>query len=206
MKSIEYRNNPLFLRNEFEVEGKWGFPIIKRQEFDLNNIELIACSDVSKNDIQNLNKGVHFFVDDFRFDSIYNNPEKSLERYGKYRFLLTPDYSLYSEMNPWRQIESIGKARWVGAKWQSAGKIVFPTISWASARSYEFCFDAIEKHCIVAIGMIGCKRNKTDFLRGYNQMLEVIEPDGIICLGTPFKEMKGNIVVVDYVESRKVVR
>ena len=54
--------------------------------------------------------------------------------------------------------------------------------------------------------MIGCKRNKTDFLRGYNQMLEVIEPDGIICLGTPFKEMKGNIVVVDYVESRKVVR
>lgn len=79
-------------------------------------------------------------------------------------------------------------------------------MSWGPARSYEYCFDAIEKHCIVAIGMIGCKRNKRDFLRGYNYMLERIEPDAIICLGDPFDEMDGNLVVVDYQKSRKVVR
>lgn len=113
---------------------------------------------------------MHFFVDDYRFESLYKNPEKALERYGKYKFLLTPDYSLYAEMNPWRQIESVGKARWVGAKWQSCGKIVIPTVSWALTRSYEFCFDGIERNCIVAIGMIGCKREKVNFLRGYDQI------------------------------------
>ena len=109
-------------------------------------------------------------------------------------------------MNPWRQIESVGKSRWVAAKWQKAGKTVIPTMSWSLARSYEFCFDAIEKNSIVAIGMIGCKNNKRNFMRGYNQMLKKIEPEGIICFGKPYDEMEGNLVVVDYLESRKVDR
>lgn len=206
MTSKIFRNNPLFLRNEFETEGRWGFPIIKKQQLDVNDIELISCSDVSKKDDKNLHKGVHFFVDDFRFETIYDHPEKALERYGKYRFLLTPDYSLYAEMDPWRQIESVGKARWVGAKWQANGKIVIPTVSWGLARSFEFCFDGIQKNSIVAVGMIGCKRNKADFLKGYYQMLTKIEPEAIICLGDPFDEMDGNIIPVDYLKSRKVVR
>lgn len=206
MTSKIFRNNPLFLRNEFETEGRWGFPIIKKQQLYVNDIELISCSDVSKKDDRNLHKGVHFFVDDFRFETIYDHPEKALERYGKYRFLLTPDYSLYAEMDPWRQIESVGKARWVGAKWQANGKIVIPTVSWGLARSFEFCFDGIQKNSIVAVGMIGCKRNKADFLKGYYQMLTKIEPEAIICLGDPFDEMDGNIIPVDYLKSRKVVR
>jgi len=206
MTSKEMRNSQLFMRNQFDKEGKWGFPIIKKQKLDIENIELISCSDVSKKDTKNLHKGVHFFVDDFRFETVYNHPEKSLERYGKYRFLLTPDYSLYAEMDPWRQIESVGKARWVGAKWQAEGKIVIPTVSWGLARTYEFCFDGIQKNSIIAIGMIGCKRNKNDFLKGYYQMLYKIEPEAIICLGTPFDEMEGNIITVDYLKSRKVVR
>jgi len=206
MTSKEMRNSQLFMRNQFDKEGKWGFPIIKKQELDIENIELISCSDVSKRDTKNLHKGVHFFVDDYRFETVFNHPEKSLERYGKYRFLLTPDYSLYAEMDPWRQIESVGKARWVGAKWQAEGKIVIPTVSWGLARTFEFCFDGIQKNSIIAIGMIGCKRNKNDFLKGYYQMLYKIEPEAIICLGAPFDEMDGNIISVDYLNSRKVVR
>ena len=79
-------------------------------------------------------------------------------------------------------------------------------MSWALTRSYEFCFDGIERNCIVAIGMIGCKREKVNFLRGYDQMLNRIEPEAIICFGQPFDEMEGNIIVVDYLKSRKVVR
>ena len=206
MTSKKIRTNPLFMRNEFEVEGRWDFPIIHRQEIDLNDIELISCADVSRNDNANLHKGVHFFVDDYRFESVYTHPEKALERYGKYKFLLTPDYSLYADMNLWRQIESVGKSRWVGAKWQSAGKIVIPTISWGRSRTYEFCFDGIEKHSIVAIGMIGCRSEKTGFLQGYFQMMRTLEPDAVICLGKPFDEMEGNIIAVDYLASRKVVR
>lgn len=54
--------------------------------------------------------------------------------------------------------------------------------------------------------MIGCKHSKHSFLRGYEAMMSKIEPSTVICFGTPFKEMTGNIVAVDYVSSRKKVR
>ena len=36
------------------------------------------------------------------------------------------------------------------------------------------------------------------FMSGYNEMLRQIEPERIICYNTPFPEMSGNIVYVDY--------
>lgn len=207
MNSKEMRNNPLFMRNSYETDGKWGLPLVKNQEFDTGNIKMIACSDTKANDREENKKlGVHFFVDDYRFKGIYDKPERTLNRYSQYRFLLTPDFSTYSDMNPWRQLESVAKNRWVGAYWQSKGLIVVPTISWGLSPSYEFCFDGVEKNGVVAIGMIGCKQTKIQFMRGYNAMLEKIQPSKIICFGSPFAEMQGDIIKVDYMASRKVVR
>lgn len=39
------------------------------------------------------------------------------------------------------------------------------------------------------------------FMAGYNEMLRRIEPEKIICYNTPFPEMQGNIVFVDYERS-----
>lgn len=147
-----------------------------------------------------------FFVDDYRFNGIYENPERSLKKYSQYAFLLSPDFSTYADMNMWKQIENVAKNRWCGAYWQSKGLNVIPTISWSTATSFDFCFDGVEQQSIVAIGMIGCKQRKISFLKGYNEMLERINPSKIICFGAPFPEMQGNIIVVDYRKSRKVVR
>ena len=207
MQSKIMRENSLFMRNNFEARGKYGFALIKKQDFNIENPTLIACSDTRSNDNEsNKKNGVHFFVDDYRFNGIYDNPERSLERYSQYAFLLSPDFSTYADMELWRQIESVAKNRWVGAYWQSKGILVIPTISWSTPRSYEFCFDAVEQNTTVAIGMIGCKRNKLGFMRGYNAMLEKLNPSKVLCFGTPFEEMEGNIIPVDYRSSRKVVR
>jgi hypothetical protein len=195
------------MRNSFATTGKWGIPLVKKQELTTQNIMLVACSDTRANDNEvNKKKGVHFFVDDYRFSGIYDNPERTLERYSQYAFLLTPDFSTYSDMDLWRQLESVAKNRWVGAYWQSKGRIVIPTVSWSTPRSFEFCFDGVEQHATVAVSTLGCKKAKIDFMRGYEVMLEKLRPEAIICFGDPFSEMQGNLLVVDYCESRKVVR
>ena len=201
------RENPLFMRNSFASVGKWGIPVVKKQELSTDDIMLVACSDTRANDSDaNKKKGVHFFVDDYRFSGIYDNPDRSLKRYSQYAFLLTPDYSTYADMDLWRQIESVAKNRWVGAYWQNKGRTVIPTVSWSDARSFEFCFDGIEQGSTVAVGMIGCKSSRIGFMRGYNELLDRLQPEKIIVFGTPFPEMSGNIVSVDYRSSRKVVR
>ena len=205
--SKRMRSDNLFMRNEYSGHGKWNIPLIKKQSVDVENISLIACSDTRSNDNEtNTKNGVHFFVDDYRFNGIYNNPEKSLRKYSQYAFLLSPDFSTYADMNLWRQLESVAKNRWCGCYWQEQGLTVIPTISWSTPRGYEFCFDGVEKNSIIAIGMIGCKQNKKEFLRGYDYMLSKIEPEAVICFGTPFDEMQGNIIPVDYRSSRKMVR
>ena len=164
MTSKEMRDNPLFMRNSFATTGKWGIPLVQKQELATENIMLVACSDTRANDNEtNKKKGVHFFVDDYRFSGIYNNPDRTLERYSQYAFLLTPDFSTYSDMDLWRQLESVAKNRWVGAYWQSKGLTVIPTVSWGLAQSYEFCFEGVEQHTIVAVGTIGCKHDKLHF-------------------------------------------
>ena len=73
-------------------------------------------------------------------------------------------------------------------------------------QSFEYCFEGVEKNSIVAISTIGCRLEKTNFLRGYKEMIDKLNPSCIICLGKPFDEMTGNLIVVDYIESRRVDR
>ena len=54
------------------------------------------------------------------------------------------------------------------------------------------------------------KRGKENGVSGLKilekEEIRKIEPEKIICFGSPFDEMQGNIITVDYRESRKVVR
>lgn len=207
MNSKAMRNDPLFTRNAFRGQGKWNIPLVRAQEININNLPLLACSDTKKNDtLENRRRGVHFFVDDYRFTGVYLHPERTLEKYAQYAFLLTPDFSTYVDMGLWRQIESVAQNRWIGAYWQSKGLCVVPTISWSTAQSYEFCFDGVEKGSVVAVSTIGCRRARTRFMRGYDTMCKRLEPKKVICFGDPFPEMSGSILAIDYNKSRKKVR
>ena len=207
MTGKNMRDNPLFMRNAYEGQGRWNIPLVRKQEIDTSAISLIACSDTrSKDNNFNRANGVHFFVDDYRFEGIYTHPERTLRKYGQYAFLLTPDFSTYADMDLWRQIESVAKNRWVGAYWQDNGLTVIPTISWSTPRSFDFCFDGVEQNAIVAVSTLGCKQSKLQFMRGYDAMLNKLNPAIIICFGDSLPQMGGNIVKVDYRASRKVVR
>ena len=50
MTSKSMRDNPLFMRNNFDSVGKWGIPLIQKQELSTDDIMLVACSDTRAND------------------------------------------------------------------------------------------------------------------------------------------------------------
>ena len=84
MTSIKMRNDRKFLRDEFPCEGEFEIPIIRHEELPLSPIDLVACSRTRKDDTdENRRKGVHFFVDDYRFDVFRRHPERDLDRSGR---------------------------------------------------------------------------------------------------------------------------
>ena len=75
MRSFPYRNDPNFLKTGFETSGKFNFPIIHRQEVDLKNLSLIPYHLTQPNDKKNMDCGVHFFIDDYRFMDAFERPD-----------------------------------------------------------------------------------------------------------------------------------
>lgn len=186
------------VRNEFVTVGKYDLPIIRKDEFDLDKIRLYSYSNSKYNDCRNKHKTIHFFIHDYRFECVYDNAEYSVEKLKQYYALCSPDYSLYLDMPILLQMYSTFKNRWCGAYWQSLGIKVIPTISWSDEKSFEFCFDGVEKESVVAISTHGNFKCKEEFIIGYEKMLDIINPSAIICYGKPFPEMKGNLKIFPY--------
>lgn len=204
MNSYSYRNDPYFLRNGFDTSGKFNIPVIKKQVIELDSLSLIPYHLTQPNDVKNQKCGVHYFLDDYRFNDCYDSPEKAFRRICNYAFTLTPDYSLYREMPVWRQIENIGKSRWCGAYWQSKGKTVIPTISWSGIANIEICTTGIEKGCVIALSTVGCRNSKFDFLLGYDKVVKILEPASIICVGKPFEEISKDVIYIPYSRTSKI--
>lgn len=185
------------VRNEFEKCGKYGMPLIRKQNIDLDKISLWNYTKTKVNDTENKDKTIHFFTYDWNFENVYQKPEQALEKLDQYYALLTPEFSTYKDMPLARQIDSVFKNRWCGAFWQKQGMLVIPTISWGSYGCFEFCFDGVEEGSVVAVSTYTREDNKKGFMEGYEKMMEKIKPSAIICYGEPFSEMKGNIKAID---------
>ena len=147
---------------------------------------------------------VHFFLYDYRFEQVWKNLDSDIERLSCYRTVLSPDFSIYLEMDPIMQFYNVFRNRWCGAYWASKGIRVIPTVNLGDESTFDFCFDRIEEGGVVAVStyMASARDNRQNqkewFMAGYNEMLRRIKPEKIICDNTPFPEMQGNIIYVDY--------
>lgn len=203
--SEQFRSNPLFLRNQFKTEGNFEIPIIKKQDIDVSDFKLIGYDQIKHDDKEHNNSYVHFFLDDYKFEAMWNNPEPRMEKLNQYRGILSPQFSTYYTMPISLQIYNTFRSRWCGAYLQAKGLNVIPTVSWGLHNSYWFCFDGIEEGSAVAVSTLGVRKEKDFFLQGYNEMLRRIKPKTIICYSKPFDEMKVNIIEVDYAEANNLI-
>ena len=71
LKSVDFRNDPMFLRNQFVRDGTFEMPIIQKTNLDLETIELIGYDKLNEGE---KNKIVHFFLDDYKFEVLWKDP------------------------------------------------------------------------------------------------------------------------------------
>lgn len=204
MKSKDFCSNSLVLRNDFPTTPSFGMPILEAVSIPVID-DLLSFHNTRNQDSRAKKRAylVHFFKDDYRFESLYRSPNSknshaAIKRLAQYAAVCTPDFSLFPEMPLPVQQYQVFKNRWCGAFWLSLGLNVIPTVSWSDERSFSFCFDGLPINSTVAIGMIGCKEYRESFMLGYNKMMEVLNPETIVCFGSPFNEMEGNIITFPY--------
>lgn len=170
---IDYEN----LTNDF-----WQMPTIRCDNYipqDLIGFNYAKSS--KRKDV-----GIHFYVDDYQFERVWNKPEKYVDVLLEYDCILSPDFSLYMEMPMPMKIWNVYRSRQIGAYYQGFGIKVIPTISWAEPETFQFCFQGIPKGSIVSISTIGVKEHK-EALKiwhdGVDAMIERIKPKAILIYG-----------------------
>jgi len=130
---------------------------------------------------------VHFFLDDYRFETLWTKPQRPLSRLQRVGAALTPDFSLWRDMPPAMQIWQTYRARWCGMWMLQHGIQVIPTVSWSTEDSWAYCFAGIPQGSVVAVSTVGTRASDARplFNAGYTAMCETLHPTLVLVYGTP---------------------
>lgn len=190
----------------YPSDNIYGIPNIPVQGSYFKPKDLIPYGS-RKKDAQDY--GLHFFVDDYRFEPAWNRPVKTLSYIKQFGVVLAPDFSLYTDFPRVAQIWNVYRSRWLACYWIENGVNVIPTITWGDESSFDFCFEGVPKHSIVAISGMGSRKAKTKeaYLKGFKEMVRRLEPQTIIVYGgtdIPLEDYAPNIYrYKTYWEKRK---
>ena len=171
--------------NEFQVEasgGKYQIPLIS-SESGVPEKLMDFCRSLRSSQFS---CGVHFFLDDYRFERLWRMPWRYIPHLKKFSAVLSPDFSLYSDMPQAMKIWNVYRSRLLGQMMRRAGCRVIPTVSWADAGSYEYCFDGITPGGTVAVSTVGAMYSKVCrslFFQGFEAMTARLKPKTIIVYG-----------------------
>lgn len=87
------------MRNELHTAGKYQIPLIRKQEIDFDTISLLSYVQTKGNDEENAYKIVHFSTHDWLFDKVYDKAFDEAEKLMQYYSLLSPDFSMFTDIN-----------------------------------------------------------------------------------------------------------
>lgn len=128
---------------------------------------------------------MHFFLDDYRFEAVWANPHRGLDRIAVLGAALTPDFSMWRDMPLVMQQWQVYRSRWCGAWLLACGIDIVPTVTWAGPRTFEFAFAGLARHTTVAISTVGTRGREVRrlFEAGCEALIERVAPAAVLVYG-----------------------
>lgn len=195
----------LDLYDKTEISGKYDIPKIYSVEYMPD--DLLGFNYVTNTTDKSI--GVHFFLDDYQIERVWNRPEFYINKLKDFDCVLTPDFSLYSDMPKSMMIWNTYRSRLIGQLMQKAGIIVIPTVSWADEKTFDFCFDGLPQKGTLAISTIGVRRKQSDYelwQSGVDEMIERCKPRRLMIYGDEVDYQFPKNIVVRYYENKNISR
>lgn len=141
-------------------------------------------------------KGVHFFIDDYQFERVWNNPDAYIDKLSKYACVMAPDFSPYGDMPLACQLFNHYRKHWVAAYWQWKGITVIPTIRCSTdERSMDWYLDGEPEESIVAYSSMWIREDRPDIYEAgekeFMTMIDTLHPQKVLVYGKTFPFMDG---------------
>lgn len=193
---------------QYDGIGEFDIPEIHPVHIDnLKDIPLQGFNFALKTDHPE-NVGVHFFLHDYQFERVWKYPDRYIDVLKKFAFVLSPDFSPFSDMPRVLKIYNIYRNRWCGRYWQEHGIKVIPTVTWSDEDTLNYCLDGLPKHATIAISTMGEGRwgNYESLKKNWNYVIDTLKPETILLYGKDLSEqLSGNIVYKKLISSKVAI-
>ena len=181
-----------------ELVGEYRMPKLSPTRSIPRNV--ISLSEISSvKDRQNC--WVDHFVDDFKFNSAWNNLDLKLPVYRQFEGVIGFDWSLDEAFQPGMNIWHCTKSRNADYYLQQNGIDVIPVASWVGRDSFRWCLDGLPERSNIAVSTNGCKSSLDSlriFLDGVEVVQDCLRPSSLIVCGVPLKELSRYDNVIYY--------
>ena len=202
MRENAYTNNQDLLNwiktpDSFEFTEK-GYPILQPSFVDITDCDFIPFNQSISFKGNKEKTFVHFYIQDYLFNRIWNDPTKYIDVLKNYKGIVMPDFSLFTDMPLPLQQFNYYKNLWFAAMCQDVNIEVIPNACWSNEQSYDFCFEGIPNKSTIMLSTLGSTRRleaRELFYSGMFKMLEVLEPERILLRTTAnqFEKIKNEI-------------
>ncbi|MBR2999825.1 MAG: DUF4417 domain-containing protein [Oscillospiraceae bacterium] len=140
--------------------------------------------------------GVYFFAHDYKFERIWNEPERYRELLKDFAVVVAPDFSPMGGYPMATQIFNHYRKHWLAAYWQQAGIKVIPCIrSSTDDFSFSWYLDGEPSGGVVCISSMwtDSEDGLDSFRREYDTMYDRLKPESILVYGKVYPWMRGVI-------------
>lgn len=168
---------------QFHTDNEWGIPTVDKETW----VPRWMCpygTRIRSDDVPD-GGAIHFFIDDYRFETVWNRPLDTMESVRLWDRALSPMFSVYHDWPRVIQLWNTYRNRWTQCYWQFHGVRVIPTLAWGKPDTYDFCFAGVPRGCVVATSGVGIidKESLSIYEAGYREMVDRLAPEHVVFYG-----------------------
>lgn len=195
-----YRQINFRLYDPNRTEGKYNMPTLEPVDFVPKRMMGFNYAKTSTD----FEATLHFYIDDYQFERIWNRPLEYLPLMAKFDACLTPNFSVYLDYPEAAKIWNTWRGRLLGQVMQDYGITTVPIVYWSDERSYDWAFDGLPENSTLSLNDFhrGETQAREYWDKGVEELIRRKSPKRILLFGTT-KEKKcdfdfGDIEVIYY--------
>ena len=176
------------------LDGKYQMPMMPRCTLDkIPEDSLDFESSLARSVRGHKNLNVHFYIDDYKYERVWNQPEKYIDHFRCFNSVCAPDFSVSPKapfpVNLWNKYRNHAIAWYFFLR----GVNIVPAVGIYDRDSYDWCFDGYPTGSTIAVSTVGRIRNKesrAEFAEGFKVMCDKLEPTRILLVGKMIDEIQ----------------
>ena len=188
----------------FPGVGAYDVPELAPVDVDLTGCSVIGF-DRALSCKRPEDKIVHFFMDDYKFETCWLWPRRYIDNLKRFRAVIGPDFSSYTDF-PWAvQVFNHYRRQWLARFWQDNGVTIIPDVQFGyddGGASFDYCLDGIPSGGLICTSTLGGFRSaamREMWLARWREMLDTLKPEKVLLFGKrwPGIDFAGELIVMD---------